>query len=256
MDEINNKLPIENESRVSLNDIPPKPFWEGVSPNTMIISGAVVIAGLLIGLAVIYSNGGFRGLLDDSGQAAELPSSASLIDDDTILGEKKAKLTIVEFSDFQCPYCRKFWQDTLPQIKKEYIDTGKVNFVYRDYPLSIHPMANPSAEATECADEQGKYWQMNDKIFAEQVKKGEGTVQYTLNEIKKWAGEIGLDTKTFNSCLDTRKFKNEVAKDLSDGTAQGVEGTPAFFIGSQVMSGAYPFAQFKIIIDEELAKVK
>lgn len=234
----------------------PKPFWEGASANTMMIAGAIVIAGLLVGLAIIYSNGGFNGLAGGSDQAGELPSSVTLIDDDTILGDKKAKLTIVEFSDFQCPYCRKFWQDTFPEIKKEYIDTGKVNFVYRDYPLSIHPMANPSAEATECADEQGKYWQMHDKIFAEQAKKGQGTVQYTLNEIKKWASEIGLDTKVFNSCLDTGKFKNEVAKDLNDGTIQGVQGTPAFFIGSQVMSGAYPFAQFKIIIEEELAKAK
>ncbi|MEF9475845.1 MAG: DsbA family protein, partial [Candidatus Mariimomonas ferrooxydans] len=99
---------------------------------------------------------------------------ADLIDDDSFMGDSDAPVTIIEFSDFQCPFCRRSYTDTLPQIKANYVDTGKVKLVYRDFPLSFHPAAQPAAEAFECAEEQGKEWELHDKLFDEQNAQGSG----------------------------------------------------------------------------------
>ena len=112
----------------------------------------------------------------------------------------------------------------------------------------------PSAQAAECADDQGKYWEMHDKIFAEQEKLGQGTVQFTVQNLKKWAFEIGLNTANFNRCLDSGKYKAEVDKDTADGNAAGVSGTPSFFVNGWLTVGAQPYSVFKGLIEEELKK--
>src|SRR3989344_1746733 len=217
----------------------------------LIIPGAIVLAGVLIGASIIYSNGGFQ-------EAANIKDATKdkqdvSVDDDSFLGKKSAPVVVVEFSDFQCPFCRSFWRDTLPLIKSEYIDTGKVRFVYRDFPLGFHPGAIPAAQATECAEDQGKFWEMHDKIFIEQDKQGSGTVQFGVDDLKRWAGELGLNTGEFNSCLDSGKYAEEVSNDLKDGQAAGVSGTPSFFINGRSIVGAQPFSAFKAIIDEGLS---
>jgi protein-disulfide isomerase len=226
------------------------------SNDAWLVAGASLLGAILICATIIWSNGGLPEIAVGGGdtKGPSVPNAKKMIDDDVILGNKNAKVTIVEFSDFQCPFCRKFWSETLPQIKKDYIDTGKVNLVYRDFPLSFHPAAKVSAEATGCAADQGKYWEMHDKIFSEQAKKGTGTIQYTETDLKKWATQIGLDAAKFNSCLDSGKYTEEVAKDAEDGAKFGVSGTPFFFVGGQSVNGAYPFATFKTAIDAELAK--
>lgn len=193
-------------------------------------------------------------------QPSQVKASA---DDDPLLGDKNAPVEIIEFSDYQCPFCRKFWTETLPSIKAEYIDTGKVKFVYRDFPLtSIHPAAEPAAEAANCVREKGgdeAYFKMHDKIFQEgNVLDGgdpitgpvRGTAQFGATELKKWAQEIGYD---IGSCLDSGKYKSEVQKDLSDATSAGGQGTPYFVINGKPLSGAQPFSAFKQVIDAELA---
>jgi len=176
-----------------------------------------------------------------------ITSAKDLVDNDPMLGNKNAPLTIVEFSDFQCPYCGRFRTETLDQIKSEYVDTGKVNFVYRDFPLtSIHPNAQPAAEAAECANEQGKYWEYHDILFSNQQS-------LSTSNYKKWAADLGLNTDKFNDCVDSRKYKDEVEKDSADAQAAGGRGTPYFIIGSTPLSGAQPFANFKAVIDAELA---
>lgn len=169
------------------------------------------------------------------------------MDDDPVKGDPDAPITIIEFSDFECPFCGRFYTGALPQIIENYIDTGKAKLVYRDYPLSFHPNANKAAEAAECADEQGKFWEMHDKIFENQ-----GSLS-TAN-FKAWAADLGLDTDAFNSCLDNGDMADEVAKDLSDGQAAGVSGTPTFFVNGVKLVGAQPYANFKQVIDAELAK--
>ena len=242
----------------------PKPKFQmpKFSVDAWLIAAATLVGAILVCITILWVNAGspslFKFAKNDSPEVSDSPQaidSSKLIDDDAVLGDKNALVTVVEFSDFQCLFCRKFWVETMPQLKKAYIDTGKIRFVYRDFPLSsIHPSAEASAEASECAADQNKYWEMHDVIFSEQAKKGTGTIQYTVNDIKKWAGQIGLDVTKFNSCLDSGKYKSEVEKDTQDATAIGISGTPAFVIGSKIISGAYPFSEFQKAIDAELAK--
>ncbi len=167
------------------------------------------------------------------------------VDDDPVEGDPNAPVTIIEFSDFQCPYCGRFFNQTLPQIREEYINTGKVKLVYRDYPLNFHQYAQKAAEAGECAHEQGMFWEMHDVLFEKQ-NEWENVGE---DKFKEYASELGLDTTQFNDCLDSGKYKDEVQADFSEGSAAGVRGTPAFFINGQLLSGAQPFSAFQAVID-------
>ncbi|MEK6917674.1 MAG: DsbA family protein [Nanoarchaeota archaeon] len=182
---------------------------------------------------------------------APTPSAVKVsIDDDAMTGKKDAKVTIVEFSDYQCPFCGRFWTDTLPQIQKNYIDTGKARLVFRDFPLnSIHPFAQKAAEAVECARKQGGdvvYFKMHDKLFANQ-----GALD--VPSLKKYAQELGLDATKFATCLDSGETALEVQKDSTEGQSYGVQGTPAFFVNGKLISGAQPFTAFQQAIDAALA---
>jgi protein-disulfide isomerase len=175
------------------------------------------------------------------------------VDDDPVLGSPDAKVLIIEFGDYQCPSCRQFWKDIEPRLKKDYIDTGKVKLVFRDFPLmQIHPEALMAANAVNCAGEQGKYWQFHDKVFREQYNRGDDIIRMKAADLKKWAKEIGVDQAKFDQCLDSEKFKSEVLKDKADGDAAGVQGTPTFFINGRVMGGAQQYPEYKKLIDELL----
>ena len=169
----------------------------------------------------------------------------SLIDDDSVQGNPDATVTIVEFSDYECPFCARFYNDAYQQIKTEYIDTGKVKMVFRDFPLNFHPQAQKAAEAAECAGEQGKYYEMHDKLFEQGVSGG-------VDSFKQYAKDIGLDSTKFDECLDSDQMKKEVQQDMSDGQKAGVQGTPAFFINGEMVSGAQPFSVFQEIIESKL----
>ncbi len=175
-------------------------------------------------------------------QAARIAAST---DDDEVLGNKNAPVTIIEFSDFQCPYCAKFYLETFPEIYENYIKTGKARFVYRDFPLSFHPNAQKAAEAAECAGNQDKFWEMSDKIFKNQKA-------LDNDNLKVYAKEIGLNEDAFGKCLDKGEAANEVKKDFEEGAKYGVQGTPAFFINGISVSGAQPYSVFEKIIEEEL----
>lgn len=167
------------------------------------------------------------------------------IDDDPIQGDKEAPVTIVEFSDYQCPFCKRAFDDAVKQIREKYIANGKVRLVYRDYPLDFHQYALPAAMAAECADDQGKYFEMHDKLFENQQA-------LTDDDLIKYANEIGLKEAEFTKCFKDQKYKDEVLNDLKDGQKAGVGGTPAFFINGTVIEGAQPFSAFEKIIEEEL----
>lgn len=179
------------------------------------------------------------------------PSQPSKVDvstdDDPSKGSENAPVTIIEFSDFECPFCGRFFTQTLPQIEENYINDGKVRLVYRDFPLGFHPQAQKAAEAAECADEQGKFWEMHDKLFEDGVSGGVGS-------FKQYAEDLGLDTAKFNDCLDSGAMASEVQNDMQDGQSAGVSGTPTFFINGQKVVGAQPFSAFENIIDSELLK--
>jgi protein-disulfide isomerase len=164
------------------------------------------------------------------------------IDDDPMLGDKDAPVTIVEFSDFQCPYCRRV-QPALKRLMEEY--EGKVRLVFRDFPLrSIHPQAQKAAEAAQCADDQDKFWPYHDKLFEQTALQ--------IDDLKRYAKELGLDMAAFSQCLESDKHAAEVEKDLQDGRQVGVNSTPSFYINGQPLSGAAAYENFQELVDEAL----
>jgi protein-disulfide isomerase len=202
-----------------------------------------------------------------AGQQAEQAPAPSgpvkvSIDDDPILGDKNAKVTIIEFSDYECPFCKRHFDDTLPDLIKEYIDTGLVKIVFRDLPLSFHdPMATTEAIAANCARAQGDdttYFKYHHEIFKRTKSNGNGLA---IDDLYKISDDLKLNTVKLKECMDDPKQKEEVQKDLTDASTVGANGTPAFFIGKStddgiieapLTSGAQPFSVFKTIIDELL----
>ncbi len=159
-------------------------------------------------------------------------------------GPANAPVTIVEFSDFQCPYCGRE-VPVIERVMKEY--DGKVRLVFRHYPLDFHPFAQKAAEAAACAQEQGKFWELHDKMFGNQTK-------LAVEDLKGYAKSVGLDPSKFDKCLDSGEKKAMVEEDQKAGSAAGVNGTPAFFINGLFINGAQPYEQIKQAVDRELKK--
>lgn len=176
----------------------------------------------------------------------ERPSVEISVDDDPAQGNPNAPIKIIEFSEYQCPFCKRA-RPVLEKVMSAYKD--KVYYVFRDFPLSFHKEAKNAALSANCAHDQGKYWDFSKELWnAQQVL---STEKYT--EIAK---KINLDMDKFNQCVQSRKYDKEIDKDQNDGIEAGVSGTPAFFINGKFLSGAQPFESFREIIEEELAKQK
>jgi protein-disulfide isomerase len=190
----------------------------------------------------------------------EGPVTVSL-DDDPVLGDKNAPVTVVEFSDYECPFCKRHFTDTYPDLKKDYIDTGKVKLVFRDLPLPFHdPMATKEAMAANCAREQGgdeSYYKYHDELFERTASNGNGLTDANIQEI---AADLGLNTANFKVCTDSERHKDEVTKDIQDAEKSGATGTPTFIIGKSAgdqiegtkLVGAQPYAKFQSAIDKLL----
>jgi protein-disulfide isomerase len=165
--------------------------------------------------------------------------------DDPMRGSKTAPVTIVEFTDFQCPYCKRS-QDTLRQVEANY--GSKVKLVEKQYPLPFHNRAKPASEAALCAKEQGKFWEMHDKLFPSQSLEDA--------DINRFAQEVKLNGKKFDKCLAEHKYMSRIDADIAEGQRYGVRGTPHFFVNGRPINGAQPYDAFKSAIDEELSKIK
>ncbi|HVO33624.1 MAG TPA: thioredoxin domain-containing protein [Elusimicrobiota bacterium] len=165
--------------------------------------------------------------------------------DDPVKGSLKAPVTIVEFTDFQCPYCKKS-QDTLHQVETNYAD--KVKLVARQYPLPFHNRAKPAAEAAMCAKEQGKYWEYREKLFDKQ--------QLEDADFTRYAQELGMNMPDFQKCLSDHRYAQRIDHDIADGQKFGVQGTPHFFVNGRPISGAQPYSVFQDAIDDELVAAK
>lgn len=169
-----------------------------------------------------------------------------------MLGRPDAPVTMVEFSDYECPFCRRHFSSTFQELKTAYIDTGKLRYVFRDFPLEkLHPDAHKAAEAAHCAGDQGKFWEMHDSLFANQ-----GALK--PDNIRAFARDLKLDVNAFDACLDSGRNSAIVTKHLADGSAAGIAGTPGFFIGktqengtieAMFIKGAQPTAAFSQVID-------
>jgi protein-disulfide isomerase len=200
-------------------------------------------------------------MLVASRQAPQAPRTDSLVTvrlaNHPMLGAPEAPLTLIEFSDYQCPFCRKFSETTLPALKREYIDTGKLRYVFRDFPLDrLHPQARKVAEAAHCAGEQGKYWAMHDLLFQHQQA-------LQVEHLKGYARQLGLNARVFEACLAQGTYATAIQKDLEDGAAAGVQGTPGFVLGKTqpdgsiqgiAIKGAQPLATFQQAIERLLAE--
>jgi protein-disulfide isomerase len=188
----------------------------------------------------------FKSLRESAGIAILLrpPKMDVKADPGRLRGKPDAPVSIVEFSDFQCPYCQQV-EPTLKQLLVKY--DGRVSLGYRDFPLPMHPQAQLAAEASRCAAEQGKFWEYHDLLYANPSMLLEpGLIEN--------ARKLGLDEKDFSSCLKSGKFRNQVQSDSQEGEKAGVKGTPAFFINGIFLSGNEHIAEFSRIIDEELAE--
>lgn len=177
-------------------------------------------------------------------------------DDDPWLGNEDAKVTVIEFSDYQCPFCRKYWTESYPQLKEEYIDTGKIKYVFRDFPLNFHPGAPLAAVAGNCVREQlgnDAYFKYHDIVFGEQNKQGQGTIQFGEDEVMSWVSQMdGLNMNEFNTCYNDPAQKAEVDADFAAGAQAGVSGTPSFFINGEMLVGAQPYSVIKATIEKAL----
>jgi len=207
----------------------------------------LLLALLVVGAFVFFTGGDDNGNVNNNGNTGGTPSQVSAdADDDAVLGDADAPVTIIEFSDYQCPFCGRFYAQTLPLLKSQYVDTGKVKMVFRDFPLTqIHPMAMPAAQATECVREEGgddAFWEMHDVLFENQESLSNAN-------LIMWAKEIGYDIE---DCLNSGKYASEVQNDIKDAVAAGGQGTPYFVINGKPLSGAQPFEAFQQIIESEL----
>lgn len=244
---------------------PPQPRTTAPSLSRIYLTSAGIAAAASLFAAAMFFAGFYaRDAMDDEPTAAALPAASQggqqaaapqptvpavadvSVDDDPARGPEDAAVTIIEFSDFQCPFCGRFFQQTLPQLMAQYGD--RIRFVYRDFPLDqIHPNARNAAIAAECADDQGKFWEYHDALFSNQQALG-------VADLKRYAEELGLDTGAFSDCLDSQKYNDEVDADLRDGIQAGVTGTPTFFINGKRVVGAQPLQTFQTLIEQALAE--
>lgn len=162
------------------------------------------------------------------------------------LGSASAPITIIEFSDFQCSFCRKFWAETLPKLKEAYINTGKAQFSYRHFAI-LGKHSEQAALASECAAEQRKFWEYHDQLF-----KNQGGLAFTESRLKQYARDIGLDVGVFGTCLETGKYRQKVERETEAAANLGGRGTPLFIVNQRPLVGAQPYSVFQKIIDEEL----
>ncbi len=262
----------QGQPEILIENNPPSQSSDNYSIAISIIVGSLIIAG-----SIFYGNKLLVEKFDKnlvasqpSGQqvqagqqqaAVQQPQGPVAVNerkDAAVLGKSDAKVTIVEFSDFQCPFCQKFFKETYAQIKSQYIDTGKAKLIFRHFPLPFHANAQISGVAAECANQQGKFWEYHDQLF--EKGQADGT-NLAAADLKKYADSLGLNSGTlgfgknkFNQCLNSNSTLSVVQGDQKDGQAAGVSGTPTFFINGKILVGAQPFSAFQQAIDEALKK--
>ncbi len=236
-----------------------------LTPTSMFMAALVillVVAAFLIGILftkVQYLQNGQTinvdaGATQDTGSAGSQPTTGQKVDVGVghfpALGDKNAKIKIIEFADLRCPFCEQFFKDSEPQIIKDYVDTGKAVFYFRHFAFLGEP-STLAANATECANEQNKFWEMHDYLYKNQPPESDISM-YTVDNMTTVAGNLGMNAANFRSCLSTNKYQKDVDKDMSEGQTAGVSGTPTMFINGIPIVGAVPYDQIKSQIEAAL----
>ncbi len=232
--------------------------------QTQILVGLLVVAAFVIGLLFPKNGSLFQGVGTAYPTASSAPAAgtpATPVPGQKVnvsnghlpvLGNKNAKVTVIEFADLRCPFCEQFFTSVEPTLKKDYIDTGKVQFYFRQYAF-LGPASTVAANAAECANDQGKFWEFHDYLYKNQPSESD-TSMYTVDNLTTIAGNLGMNTGQFKDCLSANKDQDKVNADFTDGQKAGVTGTPTIFIDGTPVVGAQPYANFKTIIDQELSK--
>ncbi|MBI1957303.1 MAG: DsbA family protein [Candidatus Niyogibacteria bacterium] len=225
----------------------------GEKQSPFIIPGTILLAAVIVAGAIMYASGGKTAKAPDGEDQQAAAAGASedaqrLLQaepGDFVLGNPEAPVTLVEFADFQCPFCGRFFKQTLPQIKDKYVKTGQVKFIFRDFAF-LGEESFRAAEAARCAGEQRKFWEYHDYLYNHQSGENEGAFADT--NLKKFALTLGLDQESFDACLDSGKYRELVEKESSGGNDLGVSGTPTTFVNGKSVVGAVPFSE----IDKEI----
>ena len=251
--------PSDSEPVVQLATMPvaPVPPPSGFDKTKLILPVSILIAAVLISGSLVYSKH-----VSEPAAIGTAPVVGTKVNLDLngapSLGDANAKVTIVEYADFQCPYCERYFQQNEPSFVSTYVNTGKARFVWKDYAF-LGQESLWAAEAARCANDQGKFWAYHDYLYNHQGKENSGT--FSKANLKKFAVALGLNTSQFNSCLDSDKYLGAVQAETQAGSGVGVNGTPATFVNGVLVTdaggnsvGAAPFATFQAVIDQALSK--
>jgi protein-disulfide isomerase len=227
---------------------------EWLLPASILIA-AVLISGSIIYLvrsgSAVKAPGGFGGGNAEPGTLTG-GNVTKLGERDVVMGDPSAPVMVIEYADFQCPFCGKFYMEAGASIRDKYVKSGKVKMVYRDFAF-LGPESTAAAEAAECAKDQGKFWSYHDALYTAEIADGEegnGNLNKTL--FMKLAKDVGMDTGKFESCIDSKKYAAVVANIVAEAQAAGVNSTPTIFVGSEKILGAQPFSVFQAAIDKLL----
>lgn len=260
-------MPTKTKSKISSKDEPELDHAvqseERFSFKATHVYAVLVVLAFAAGVLIGYTAWGRPSAVSPSAQApaAAIPTTDPAAARQSLMaalipkvrhfkGDPNAPVTIIEFADFQCPYCGRHATVTGPQIDREYIQSNKVRLGYWNFAF-LGPESNWAAEAAECAADQDKFWEYHDKLFNSQAGENQGA--FNKDNLKKFAEELGLDTSAFNACLDSGKYAQLIQDDSRAASAMGVSSTPTFVINGQTLLGAQPFEMFKQVIDKELA---
>lgn len=208
------------------------------------ILGIIAVAVILVVVFVIYG--------PESGRSAQVPQAEpGAISLDKSIGLEDAPVVVVEYGDFQCPFCKQFVTTVSPQIKQDFVDTGQVRFVFRHLAF-IGPESLRAAEAAECANAQGRFWDYHDKLFAEQAAENSGA--FSQDNLKRFAIEIGLDTGQFDQCLDSREYRTKVQQEILEADRLQVRSTPSLFVNGQYIENGSNYQTLSAAIQAALAQ--
>lgn len=231
----------------------------------MVVVAAFAV-GMLYGKVQVYeknlgSGGGTQQAAAGDPQAPQAPPEEAPLTEEQwdkllagaefVKGDDDAPITMVEFTDYECPFCTRYYTETYGQIMKDYVDTGKVRYITRDLPLSFHPQAKPAALAARCAGDQGKYYEMHDLLFENQTSWSTGNA---AEAFEGYAREIGLNVSQYTSCYEANTHNEAIDADLALAQEMGIGGTPSFVIEGDKLIGAQPYTAFQALLDRKLGE--
>lgn len=231
-------------------------------PRDRFLPMSILIAAVIIGGSVVFAatRGGTAAPVAVGQNPAPAPTVQAQVppigERDVVLGNPNAPVTLIEYGDYQCPFCGRMFSQVEPQLRTDYINTGKVKMVFRNFQF-LGPESVAAGEAAECAEDQNKFWAYHDALYTAKVgdaANGEDDGFFSRAELLKLAQQVGLDTPSFTSCIDSNKYASQIQKDKTDASAIGVNSTPTSYVNGVQVLGAQPYSAFQTVIKAALQK--